>query len=103
VSNENALRNAHYCREWSDFTDKPCPYHFSDDEVRQHQEEGAAFNESQDFWESVHEIVTDEGYTSTRNFEKAVEIFQKLRDAGLNNLQGEERNEFERQTRWVQA
>lgn len=45
--------------------------------------------------------MTDEGYTSAKGFEKGIEIFQRLRQTGLDSLQGEERDEFERQTRWV--
>ncbi|RJE24536.1 hypothetical protein PHISCL_03123 [Aspergillus sclerotialis] len=88
-------------REWSDFSDKPCPYHFSDDEVREHREEAAVFNETQDFWKSLSALVTDEGYTSVEDFESVVDIFKQLREAGLSELRGEERNEFERETRWL--
>jgi hypothetical protein len=88
-------------REWSEFSDKPCPYHFSDEEIRQHQDEATTFNASQEFWESIGGVVSDEGYTSHEDFEKGIEIFQTLRESGLNRLEGEERNEFERQTQWV--
>lgn len=93
--------NLYFCREWSDFSGKPCPYNFSPDEVREHQEEGAIFNDTQDFWESLSGIVTDDGYTSTKHFETVVEIFKRLRIVSLNELHGEEKNEFEKQTRWV--
>lgn len=89
-------------REWGDFdVDGPCPYQFSDEEIRKHQEEGAAFNESQEFWESMGKIVSDEGYTSTEYFGRAVELFRRLREEGLTALHGEERELFEKQTRWA--
>ncbi len=89
-------------REWSDFnSDRPCPYHFSDEELRQHREESIAFSKNQEFWRSVADIVTDEGYTSAENLNEAINIFQRLREAGLNSLQDEEREEFEKQTRWI--
>lgn len=83
------------CIEWGDFTDEPCPIHFSDEEVHPHQDEGIAFNESQEFWESISGISSDEGYTSVADFRKGVEIFQRLRESGLGSLEGEERKEFE--------
>lgn len=45
--------------------------------------------------------MSDEGYTSNEDFEKGIEIFQRSRESGLNSLDGEEKDEFERQTRWV--
>lgn len=95
------LTKSDYHREWGEFSDKPCPYHFSDEEIRRHQDEATTFNASQEFWESIGGIVSDEGYTSNENFEKGIEIFQRLRESGLDSLEGEERNEFERQTHWV--
>lgn len=90
------------CREWSDFgSDRSCPYHFSDEEIRQHQEESIAFSKNQEFWRSVGNTVTDEGYTSTENLKEAIDIFRRLREAGLNSLHDEEREEFEKQTRWI--
>lgn len=84
------LTNCHYHREWSEFSDKPCPYHFSDDEIRQHKEEATTFDANQEFWESIGAIVSDEGYTSNEDFEKDVEIFERLRESCLNSLKGEE-------------
>ncbi|KAF2434794.1 hypothetical protein EJ08DRAFT_646263 [Tothia fuscella] len=89
-------------REWADFdVDGPCPYQFSDEEIRQHQEEGAGFNESQELWDSIRDIVNDEGYTHKEDFGRAVELFRGLREEGLNVLHGEERDLFEEQTRWA--
>ena len=70
--------------------DGPCPYQFLDEEILKHQEEGAAFNKSQEFWKSMSNIVSEEGYTSTEDFGRAVELFQRLREEGLTALYGEE-------------
>jgi hypothetical protein len=45
--------------------------------------------------------VTDEGYASNETFEQAVETFQNLREVGLEEFDGEERIDFETETRWV--
>ena len=41
------------------------------------------------------------GWTTNEDFEEAVDYFWNLRRTGLDNLAGEERKEFEEQTRWV--
>jgi hypothetical protein len=45
--------------------------------------------------------VTDEGYASNETFEQAVETFKNLREVGLEELDSEERINFETETRWV--
>ena len=46
-------------------------------------------------------MLTDEGYTSNETFDKAVETVRDMREAGLGGLEGEERDRFEVETRWV--
>ncbi|EDN07298.1 predicted protein [Histoplasma mississippiense (nom. inval.)] len=82
-------------------TTNPCPFHFSEDEIRQHHEDGEGFNETPDFWDSVEGIVDRSGWTIPENFDTAVDYFSKLREEGLRTLTGEERRDFELQTRWV--
>lgn len=90
------------CREWSDFdADGPCPYEFSEEEIQKHREDGIAFNESQEFWESLSHIVSDEGYTSNEGFDSVMELFRGLREEHLSVLQGAEREQFDQQTRWA--
>jgi hypothetical protein len=90
------------CREWDHFdTDTSCPYHFSTEQVQRHYEEAETFNKSQEFWKGLQGIVTDEGYASNETFEQAVETFRSLREVGLEELDGEERINFEKETRWV--
>lgn len=45
--------------------------------------------------------VDSSGWTTHDNFDNAVEYFSSLRNAGLDSLVGEERDEFEAQIRWV--
>ncbi|KAF1828217.1 hypothetical protein BDW02DRAFT_635315 [Decorospora gaudefroyi] len=88
--------------EWGHFgTNEPCPYHFSAEEIRQHDEEAGAFNKSQEFWKELQGVLTDEGYASKEIFSKAVKILRDLREVGLGDLKGEERRSFDKETRWV--
>lgn len=41
------------------------------------------------------------GYTTHENFADAVEYFSRLREMGLDSLEGDERAEFEEETRWI--
>ncbi|KAJ4983835.1 hypothetical protein SVAN01_10698 [Stagonosporopsis vannaccii] len=89
-------------REWAHFKAKrSCPYHFSTDQIRQHDEEAEIFNKSQEFWRSLQGVLTDEGYASHESFNKAVEILNELRAAGLRDLKGEERIKFDEETVWI--
>ncbi|KAI8933313.1 hypothetical protein NX059_009938 [Plenodomus lindquistii] len=88
--------------EWGHFgTNEPCPYHFSAEEIRQHDEEAGSFNKSQEFWKELQGVLTDEGYASKESFSKAVTILRDLREVGLRDLKGEERRSFDKETRWV--
>jgi hypothetical protein len=89
-------------REWDHFgTNEPCPYHFSAEEIRQHDEEAGSFNKSQELWKELQGVLTDEGYAPMESFSKAVEILKDLRELGLGGLEGEERCAFDKETRWV--
>lgn len=94
---------ADHCRsEWGHFgTNEPCPYHFSAEEIRQHDEEARSFNKSQELWKELQGVLTDEGYASNESFSKAVKILKDLREVGLGDLEGEERRNFDKETRWV--
>lgn len=47
--------------------------------------------------------VQSDGWTTVEDFDDAVEYFSQLREAGLASLEGEERDEFEASTRFVEA
>lgn len=92
----------HPFSEWEHFgASEPCPYHFSVEEIREHREEAESFNKSQEFWAGLSGTLTDEGYTNNDTFAKAVETVKNLRETGLANLNGEERDEFDKQTSWI--
>jgi hypothetical protein len=59
------------------------------------------FNKSQELWRSLQGVLTDEGYTSLETLPKAVEVLKDLRAAGLRDLEGEKRREFEIETQWI--
>jgi hypothetical protein len=88
--------------EWDHFgADAPCPYHFLKDEIRAHYEEADSFNRTQDFWKELRGILTDEGYTSIETYDQAVETVKNLREAGLDVMEGADRDAFEKETGWI--
>ncbi|KAL6704899.1 Phosphotransferase enzyme [Coniothyrium glycines] len=91
-------------REWDHFgNDEPCPYQFSREELRRHDDEADVFNKSQEFWQGLRGVLTDEGYTSKEMYGQAVETVKHLRDAGLSAMEGEDRRVFEEETLWVES
>jgi hypothetical protein len=92
----------HLHRQWKDFdTKEPCPYHFSEEEIQRHQQDAENFKMSQDFWNRLSPILTNEGYTPNDTFPQAVKTLMTLREAGLKNMAGNERNEFDQHTKWI--
>ncbi|KAF1951434.1 hypothetical protein CC80DRAFT_519375 [Byssothecium circinans] len=71
-------------REWEHFgVNESCPYHFTEEEIERHYKETDTFNESQEFWKSVNQVLTDEGYTSNDTYEQAqeiVEVMERIQD-----------------------
>ncbi|KAL9093851.1 MAG: hypothetical protein Q9165_003774 [Trypethelium subeluteriae] len=89
-------------KEWDYFNStKPCPFHFSTEEIQEHREEADVFNDNQAFWSELRGILTDEGYTSNETFGKAVEVLETLRETGPARLKGDERDESDRKIHWV--
>ncbi|RAK76383.1 aminoglycoside phosphotransferase family protein, partial [Aspergillus fijiensis CBS 313.89] len=81
--------------------DFPCPIHFTEDDFRVHAEESAGWNDVQDFWNSVADVVSRDGWTPHHLYGDAVSLFTELRDIGLKAMVGKERDAFEIQTQWV--
>lgn len=79
-----------------------CPIHFTEDELRSHLDDAEGWNEVQDFWDSVAGIVDRDGWTPCDKYEDAVALFSELRQTGLKVMIGQDRNRFEKQTRWVE-
>jgi hypothetical protein len=78
-----------------------CPIHFSQDELREHADDGDGWNEVQDFWRAVEGIVARDGWSSHSMHSEAMALFSELREIGLKNMIGKERRDFEAQTQWA--
>ncbi|KAI9368462.1 hypothetical protein BJX61DRAFT_537232 [Aspergillus egyptiacus] len=74
--------------------DFPCPIHFTQQEIRLHEDESEGWNDVQDFWESVSGIVSRDGWTPTELYDDSL--------ASLRSLVGKQREDFKRQTQWVE-
>ncbi|CEL11211.1 hypothetical protein ASPCAL14314 [Aspergillus calidoustus] len=73
---------------WDEFGfDFPCPFHFTEDELRKHAEDSEGWNEVQDFWASISSIVARDGWTPNEAYQDAA---------------GKEREDFQEQTKWVE-
>ncbi|WEW58512.1 Phosphotransferase enzyme [Emydomyces testavorans] len=89
-------------RRWENFgIEEPCPYQFTDEQIKQHLKDGEGFNTLQDFWDNISGAVDREGFTFPENFDLAVDFFSEMRDIGLEKLTGRNREEWELWTRWV--
>jgi hypothetical protein len=60
------------------------------------------FNDQADFWDRLEGFVTSDGWTSNERYEEALEMFSGIREEGLKLLTGEERSDFEKESRWAQ-
>ena len=78
-----------------------CPIHFSQDELEQNVRDGEAYNDTEDFWDSIDDFVRRDGYVSPEQYEEALAFFADLRQKGLEVLEGDEKIAFEAQTRWA--
>ncbi|KAI9699844.1 MAG: Phosphotransferase enzyme [Bogoriella megaspora] len=89
-------------RHWSEINSEiPCPINFTEEEIRAHHRDGEGWNETADFWDSLQGVVDRDGWTSNENYDQAIDYFAQLREQGLQNLNGEERSEFEKDARWA--
>ena len=79
----------------------PCPFKFTPDELQTHDEDGEGWNEKADFWDSIAGVVSRDGWVSQEDYDQAFDMFADLREEGLTNLEGKEREEFEASTRWA--
>jgi len=68
--------------KWDHFqVEEPCPYHFSEEEIKKHREEADAFIENQELWRSLRGVLTDDGYTLNETFSEAVEALNRLQES----------------------
>ncbi|OJJ65712.1 hypothetical protein ASPBRDRAFT_139524 [Aspergillus brasiliensis CBS 101740] len=100
VSFREALINVE--RYWKELGRQgECPIHFTKDDLDKHLQEAEGWNEVQDFFDRIEGLVKRDGWTHNETFHEAVKFFSDLRNAGLQNVRGEERKILEKETRWV--
>lgn len=80
-----------------------CPYQFSQDELHSHSLDAEGWNEVQDFFERIEDLVKRDGWTHPETFEVALEFFSELRKQGLEHLKGKDREHFEKETLWADS
>ncbi|OGM39302.1 hypothetical protein ABOM_011970 [Aspergillus bombycis] len=89
-------------RGWDEIGfDFPCPIHFTEDDLRIHADESDGWNDVQEFWDSVGDIVSRDGWTPHHLYDDAISLFTELRDIGLKAMIDRERETFEEQTQWA--
>ncbi len=81
--------------------DVPCPIHFTEEDLQNHMRDGEGWNELADFWDRLEGFVSRDGWTSNETYKEALEMFAGLREEGLKQMTGEEKDVFEKQTRWA--
>ncbi|KAK0105681.1 Phosphotransferase enzyme [Cadophora gregata] len=90
-------------RYWDEMKhDAACPIHFSEEDLRNHVRDAEGYNEQADFWDSLEGFVARDGWTSNERYEEALDLFAGIRERGLEQLTGEERSDFEKNSRWAQ-
>ncbi|KAL4812746.1 kinase-like domain-containing protein [Aspergillus spinulosporus] len=97
---ESLIRMEKYWNELG--FDFPCPIHFTEDELRIHSEESEGWNEVQEFWDSVSFIISRDGWTPKHLYNDALALFSELRETGLRSMTGKKREDFRKQTQWVE-
>jgi hypothetical protein len=60
------------------------------------------WNEVQDFFDSVEGLVKRDGWTHHDTFDAALALFSDLRETGLRQMGGKEREDFEKETHRVE-
>lgn len=91
-------------RHWDEICPgQPCPFAFTQHERDAHIRDGEGYNETADFWASISGFVKRDGYVLNEDYDKAMEMFATLRESGLETLEGEERKQFEKATRWAKT
>ncbi len=89
-------------RYWNDMgLQTPCPIHFTLEEIKSHLQDAESWNEVQDFFDSIQNIVQRDGWTHHETFDEALAFFADLRSIGLKDMKGREREWFEERTRWA--
>ena len=79
----------------------PCPIHFTEEDIQNHMRDGEGWNEQAIFWERLEGFVARDGWTLHEMYKDALDMFAGLREEGLKQMSGKEREEFEKQTKWA--
>jgi len=82
--------------------DAACPIHFTKEDLQNHVWDGEGFNEEANFFDAAEGFIARDGWTSNEKYEEALEIFAYIREEALKLLTGEDRSDFEKDTRWAQ-
>ncbi|KAE8356230.1 kinase-like domain-containing protein [Aspergillus coremiiformis] len=100
VSFREALINVE--RYWRELcASEDCPIHFTEAELKSHLQDAEGWNEVQDFFDGIDHLVKRDGWTSAETYDEAFAFFSKLREVGLRNMKGGNRERFEKETRWA--
>jgi hypothetical protein len=92
----------HLRKNWDQiYPGQECPYTFTEDELSVHAKEGVRWKENGEFWSSISDLVTRDGFVAVEYYDKALNMFATLREEGLQMFEGDERANFEQETRWA--
>ncbi|KAL9101864.1 MAG: hypothetical protein Q9163_002931, partial [Psora crenata] len=101
VAFREALINAE--RYWKELgVSGAYPIYFTEDDLNSYSYDAEEWNDVQDFFDSIQDLVQRDGWTRNKTFDNALTLFTKLRKTGLRDLKGKERELFEKQTRWAE-
>ncbi|CZT48640.1 related to FMP29 Found in Mitochondrial Proteome [Rhynchosporium secalis] len=90
-------------RYWDEMRhDAACPIHFTEEDLQNHMRDAEGFNEQADFWDRMEGLIARDGWISNERYEEALDLFANLREEQLKQLTGEERSDFEKQSRWAE-
>ena len=95
-----SFANKHTHSHWNEICpSRPCPFSITPEEFDEQRREGESYNENADFWSSISDFVSRDGFVSNEDYNRAIDTFAELRKEGLRTLSGIEREEFELATR----
>ncbi|CZT06814.1 related to FMP29 Found in Mitochondrial Proteome [Rhynchosporium graminicola] len=90
-------------RYWDEMRhDAACPIHFTEEDLQNHMRDAEGFNEQADFWDRMEGFIARDGWVSNERYEEALDLFANLQEEHLKQLTGEERSDFEKQSRWAE-
>jgi hypothetical protein len=79
-----------------------CPIHFTEADLKSHWQDAEGWNEVQDFFDSINDLVKRDGWTRNETFADALAFFSNMRRVGLRDMKGKEMERFEKATRWAE-